>query len=131
MESTSSERLKRVADYQTLQLTHYGRKSGRPYEVTIWYMVDAGRLYLASSNAARSWVRNVTAKPKVLLRIGGESFVGDVRQLEDPLEREHVMGLVEGKYWWASPMIWLGRMLAAAGLMNDNSATFEVVLTDN
>ncbi len=40
MASKSFERLRKAGDRQTLQLTHYGRKSGRPYEVTIWYLVD-------------------------------------------------------------------------------------------
>ena len=43
MASKSFERLQRAGDRQTLSLTHYGRKSGRPYEVTIWYLVDDGR----------------------------------------------------------------------------------------
>src|SRR5262245_1939988 len=32
--------LKRVAGKQTLTLTHYGRKSGKPYKVTIWFTFD-------------------------------------------------------------------------------------------
>ena len=43
MASKSFERLRQVGDRQTLRLTHYGRKSGRPYEVTIWYLLDGDR----------------------------------------------------------------------------------------
>ena len=74
MASKSLERLRRVGDRQTLSLTHYGRKSGRPYEVTIWYLVDKDGLYLVSANAARSWVRNVKARPAVGLRVGNEEI---------------------------------------------------------
>ena len=93
MASKSFERLRRVGDRQTLRLTHYGRKSGRPYEVTIWYLVDDDRLYLVSANATRNWVRNVKVRPAVSLRVGNEVFNGDVRAITDKQERDKVNGL--------------------------------------
>src|SRR5271167_4426359 len=39
MEPDVLNRLRRVAGRQTLTLTHYGRKSGKPYEVTIWFVL--------------------------------------------------------------------------------------------
>ncbi len=131
MASKSLERLRRVGDRQTLRLTHYGRKSGRPYEVTIWYMVDDDRLYLASANAARNWVRNVKARPAISLRVGDEVFNGDVRVITDKQEREKVSGLVERKYWYAMPILRLGRFLASMGIVRDNSMAFEVILADS
>jgi deazaflavin-dependent oxidoreductase (nitroreductase family) len=131
MASKSFERLHRVGDKQTLRLTHYGRKSGRPYEVTIWYMVDDDRLYLGSANGARNWVRNVKARPAVSLRVGDEVFNGDVRVITDKQEREKVSGLVERKYWYAMPILRLGRLLASMGIVRDNSMAFEVILADS
>ncbi|MGB3551915.1 MAG: nitroreductase family deazaflavin-dependent oxidoreductase [Candidatus Binatus sp.] len=131
MASKSLERLRRVGDRQTLRLTHYGRKSGRPYEVTIWYMVDDDRLYLASANGARNWVRNVKARPAISLRVGDEVFNGDVRVITDKQEREKVSGLVERKYWYAMPILRLGRFLASMGIVRDNSMAFEVILADS
>ena len=84
MESKSGQRLRRAGDRQTLRLTHYGRKTGRPYEVTIWYLVDADKLYLVTFNRNRNWVRNVKSRPAISLRIGEEVFNGDVREITDP-----------------------------------------------
>lgn len=131
MASKSFERLRQIGDKQTLRLTHYGRKTGRPYEVTIWYLVDDDRLYLASANAARNWVRNVKVRPAVSLRIGDEVFNGNVRAITDPQEREKVSGLVERKYWYVTPILRLARFLASMGIIRDNSAAFEVVLLDD
>jgi len=131
MDSKSFERLRRVADRQTLSLTHYGRKTGRPYEVTIWYLVDDDRLYLVSSNAARNWVRNVKARPAISLRVGDEVFNGNVRAVTDTKEREKVNGLVERKYWFVIPILALGRFLTSMGIIRDNSAAFEVILADD
>lgn len=132
MESKSLERLRQVGDTQTLRLTHYGRKTGRPYEVTIWYLVDDNRLYLVSANrAAPNWVRNVKARPAISLRVGDEVFNGNVRVITDPQEREKVNGLVERKYWFVIPVLRLGRFLASMGIIRDNSIAFEVILADS
>lgn len=131
MASKAFERLRRVADRQTLRLTHYGRKSGSPYQVVIWYLVDEEHLYLVSANANRNWVRNAKARPAISLTIGNEIFNGNARPITDQQEREHVNGLVERKYWFVMPMLRLGRMLASLGIIRDNTAAFEVVLTDD
>jgi len=52
-------RLRRVAAKHTLLLTHYGRKSGKPYDVTIWFVVDGEKVYIGTANVSRQWVRNV------------------------------------------------------------------------
>ena len=54
---TLSERLKPLAGRQTLKLTHYGRKSGKAYEVTIWFVAAGDTVYLATMNVNRQWVR--------------------------------------------------------------------------
>jgi deazaflavin-dependent oxidoreductase (nitroreductase family) len=130
MASKSFERLRRAGDKQTLRLTHYGRKSGRPYEVTIWYLVDSNRLYLVSANAARNWVRNVKVRPAVSLRVGNEAFNGDVRSITDKTERDKVDALTLKKYWLVAPLLRLGKFLMAAGIVRDNTAAFEVILAD-
>jgi len=131
MESKSGQRLRRAGDRQTLRLTHYGRKTGRPYEVTIWYMVDGDKLYLATFNQNRNWVRNVKSRPAISLRIGEEVFNGDVREITDPQEREKVRALVDRKYWFTIPILRLGQFLSAIGITNDNSGAFEVILSEN
>ncbi len=128
MDAKMAERLQRVAGSQTLKLTHHGRKSGKPYEVVIWFMVDGDRLYLATANRNRNWVRNVKAHPKVLLRADGETFSGEVRQITDAAERAHVQSLVERKYWYVIPFLWAGRVLAAFGILSDSTGAFEVRL---
>ena len=77
------ERLDRVAGKQTVRLTHYGRKSGKAYEVTIWFVVDGEWIYLGTANVNRQWVRNVQKTPKVKLAIGDERFEGTARFLAD------------------------------------------------
>ena len=53
MESTQLARLRRVAEKQTTRLTHYGRKTGKPHEVTIWFVVNDDKVYIGTANVNR------------------------------------------------------------------------------
>jgi deazaflavin-dependent oxidoreductase (nitroreductase family) len=128
MESTELARLRRVAGKQTTRLTHYGRKTGKPHEVTIWFVLDGDKLYIGTPNVNRQWVRNVQKTPKIKLSMGDESFSGTVRFLTDRAEHERVMTAIRRKYWMFRPIMELGRILSAKGLMRDNAGSFEVTL---
>jgi deazaflavin-dependent oxidoreductase (nitroreductase family) len=128
MESTELARLRRAAGKQTTRLTHYGRKTGKPYEVTIWFVLDGDKLYIGTANVNRQWVRNVQKTPKIKLSMGDESFSGTVRFLTDRAEHERVMTAIRRKYWMFRPIMELGRILSAKGLMRDNAGSFEVTL---
>ncbi len=77
------------------------------------------------------WVRNLKVRPAISLRVGNEVFNGDARVITDKQEREKVNGLVDRKYWYLAPMLALARFLMSAGIIRDNTATFEVVLADD
>jgi deazaflavin-dependent oxidoreductase (nitroreductase family) len=128
MESTELARLRRVAGKQTTRLTHYGRHTGKPHDVTIWFVLDGDRLYISTANVKRQWVRNVQKTPKIKLFVGGETFEGTARFLTDRAEHERAMAAIRQKYWMFRPIIELGRVLSATGVMRDNTGSFEVTL---
>jgi len=128
MEPTELTRLRRVAGKQTTRLTHVGRKTGKHHEVTIWFVLDGDRLYIGTANVKRQWVQNVQKTPQIKLSIGGETFEGAVRFLEDRSQHERVMAAIRRKYWMYSPIMALGRILTAVGVMRDNTGSFEVTL---
>ncbi len=129
MEQKALARMKRVAGKQTTNLTHYGRKSGKPHEVTIWFVLDGDKLFIGTANVNRQWVRNVQRTPEVKLSMGGESFNGTARFLTDRTEHLRAMAAIRRKYWMFRPIIELGRVLTATGLMRDHTGSFEVTLT--
>ena len=106
-----ADRLAAVSSRSTCRLTHRGRRSGKPYEVTIWFMVDGETVYLATANASRQWVRNVQANPSISLAVGGETFTGTSERVRDAAEERHVMDLVVAKYWYLWPLVTLARLL--------------------
>jgi deazaflavin-dependent oxidoreductase (nitroreductase family) len=128
MDSNALARLKAVAGRQTLTLTHYGRKSGKPYDVTIWFVVDGDKVYIGTANVNRQWVRNVQKTPRIRLAVGGETFEGETRVLTERAEHERAMAGIRRKYWMYRPLIALGQILTALGVMRDKTGAFEVTL---
>ena len=128
MESAELARLRRVADKQTTRLTHYGRNTGKPHEVTIWFVLDDDKLYLGRANVNRQLVRNLQKTPKIKLSIGGETFEGKARFLTDRAEHERALAVIRRKYWMFRPIMELGRIVSAMGLIRDNTGSFEVTL---
>jgi deazaflavin-dependent oxidoreductase (nitroreductase family) len=107
-------RLARLNRARTTILTHRGRKSGNPYQVTIWFTVDQDHVNLQTMNMERQWVRNVLANGKVSLKIGDQAFEGEVRQVTDPAEMARVVELMKKKYWIARPYLWVKKQPAGA-----------------
>ncbi|MGA8309594.1 MAG: nitroreductase family deazaflavin-dependent oxidoreductase [Terriglobales bacterium] len=128
MDTNALARLKRLAGKSTLILTHYGRKSGKPYEVKIWFVVDGDKVFIGTANVAHQWVKNVQKNPRIKLLVGGEMFDAEARFLADPAERDRALAAVGRKYWMYSPVFALGKMLIAIGLMRNRTGAFEVTL---
>lgn len=94
---------------------------GKPDQVTIWFVLDDEEFYIGTANVCCQWVRNVQKTPQIKLFIGGETFEDTARFLT-------AMTAIRRKYWMFRPLIALGRVLTAMGLMHDNAGSFEVTL---
>lgn len=89
----------RVGDEEFCYLTTVGRVTGKPHEIEIWFAARDRTLYMLSGGRDRSdWVKNLKHTPEVSVRIGGESFEGSARIVEDSEEDELARGLLVGKY---------------------------------
>lgn len=128
MDLKAMTHLKQFAQRLTLTLTHYGRKTGKPYNVTIWFIVNGDKVYLATANKSRQWVRNVQKTPQVKLSIAGETFDAKARFITDRAEHERVLRMVRRKYWMFLPVMLTGRILMDLRLIPDNTGSFEVSL---
>jgi deazaflavin-dependent oxidoreductase (nitroreductase family) len=58
------------AKKSTLKLTHFGRKSGKPFDVTIWFTVIGGELWIGSLDENRNWVKNLRAGGRARIDFG-------------------------------------------------------------
>jgi hypothetical protein len=53
MQTTKLARLTCVAGKKTMRLNHYGRNTGKPHKVTIWFALDDDKLYIGTADAPR------------------------------------------------------------------------------
>ena len=103
------QELRGVEDQSTVNLVTTGRKSGQPRTVTIWFVHDAGRIYVQSGKDGKTdWYRNVLAKPEVTLELEGLTVQGKARPIDDPGEAERIHQLFRDKYLTARVMSWIG-----------------------
>ena len=126
MDERIAQSLTRIAPLHTLTLTHYGRKSGKAYDVIIWFVVEGNRMFLGTANKSRNWVKNIMVKPNVVIKAGPETFPATVSEVSGAEERDYVMGLVQRKYWYAAPFMMIGRMLQNLGVIKVTTGAFEV-----
>ena len=118
MKASTLTRLAPLADHSTLLLTHYGRKSGKAYVVTIWFVVDDGVVYLATMNRDRQWVRNIAKQRRVRLGVGGEHFDGEAHSVSGSKQMVAIYDLFARKYW----AMWILDWIATLTLRNPRNA---------
>ncbi len=102
-------RLAALKDRSTLQLTTFGRKTGKRHTVTVWFLVEGETVYLVTLRLRRDWPRNVLANGRVELDINGQPFTGRATPITDGGTLTHVKVLLADKYWAAWVGSWFGQ----------------------
>ena len=102
------QRLAPLKERSTLQLTTFGRKTGRRHTVTVWFLVDGDAVYLATMNLRRDWVRNILKNGRTELSIDGSVFTGHAKPIKRTPDVARVQALLQQKYWAAWLASWLG-----------------------
>ena len=85
-------------DRSTITLKHFGRKTGKPYNVTIWFVVMDGKVWVGSLSHDRSWVKNVRATGRAELDFGSEQRPVKCRYAGDARDVQRFADAVKAKY---------------------------------
>lgn len=115
----AEERLASIAWHPFLELTHYGRKSNRPYHVTLWFAAEGDSVYVVTGRSGRGWARNLRANLRAHVAIGGQHFKGRATPVTGNAERRRARALIEAKYWLARPLFCVSRLVVRLGLIAD------------
>ena len=79
--------------------TTFGRKTGKPYDVTIFVVTDGHRLFIVSGQGmARQWPQNLTARGSGVLHLGSVDVPLKSRHVTDPGEIRMISELYGSKY---------------------------------
>ena len=83
-----------------VELTTYGRRTGKPHRTVVWVSPgDGRRLFVRSGGGlGRDWTRNLLARGDAVLRVGGRDVPVTARHLPDPAQARAVTDLVIRKY---------------------------------
>jgi deazaflavin-dependent oxidoreductase (nitroreductase family) len=72
------------AQEEFCHLTTTGRRTGRPHEIEIWFVLLDGIVYLMAGGGEQAdWVRNLRADPNVRLRMGAFEGPATARVVDD------------------------------------------------
>ena len=123
VESFSADVLEAANRDHEVKLTTFGRKSGKPHQVTIWIATDGRRLYIRSGQGfRRNWPQNLVHRGEGLLNLGQAEVRVKPRHLTDPVEARATSGLYRRKY---GPFVKASR--PNQPLTTGEQATFELL----
>ncbi len=73
----------RLASQRTIDLTTFGRRSGLPRRVEIWWFHVDGRFVITGTPGRRDWFANVNARPEAIIHVDGLDLTATVRTISD------------------------------------------------
>jgi deazaflavin-dependent oxidoreductase (nitroreductase family) len=107
--------LDRYASIRTIDLTTYGRKSGQPRRIEIWWFRVNGRFIITGTPGRRDWLANVRANPSVIVHVDGRDLETTVSVIDDRDQRREVFS--ERTTRWYSTQAELDRLLEEAPMI--------------
>jgi deazaflavin-dependent oxidoreductase (nitroreductase family) len=124
---TRSDLARAAAEAREVDLTTFGRATGRPSRRTIWITADAsGRIHVRSGQGlSRDWPRNLLANPRAVLHINGRDIAVRARHVTDRTELRASHDALQQKYGWELPASQPGDALTPP-----EQATFELIAAE-
>ncbi|GEM_PF-1062354 len=111
-----------AAREREIELTTWGRTTGKPSRVTLWIWGDGTRLYIRSGGGmGRDWPQNMRAGGRGILHLAGRDIPVRARHVTDEAEARAGAAMVNRKYQTANTPSAAGEPLTPA-----EQATFEL-----
>ncbi|GAC1662187.1 MAG: hypothetical protein PVS2B1_20730 [Candidatus Dormibacteraceae bacterium] len=99
MDTFRADVIEAVKREREVTLTTYGRKTGKPHDVTIWITTDGGHLYIRSGQGlGRHWPQNLIARGEGILHLEKMTVKVKPRLVADPNEARASSRLYAEKY---------------------------------
>ena len=82
--------LDRLAAATTINLTTFGRRSGSPSRIEIWWFRVGGRFIITGTPGPRDWYANVLADPRIVVHVDGWDIAARAEPVTDAERRREV-----------------------------------------
>ena len=107
--------IEQLAARRTIDLTTYGRKTGLPRRIEIWWFQVDGRIVITGTPGRRDWLANVIANPAVVVHVDGTDIEATARVVEEPDLRRTVF--TQPSTRWYSTQAELDRLVETAPMI--------------
>jgi deazaflavin-dependent oxidoreductase (nitroreductase family) len=98
-EAPPAERLAKLRDVSTVEITTVGRKTGKSHTRPVWFVVDGEKLWVqAGKDGKADWYLNLKKTPEVKLEIRDETFTARALPVDEPAVVERVHRMFLDKY---------------------------------
>ena len=104
-----------LARHRTIDLTTYGRRSGHPRRIEIWWFRVDGRFVITGTPGRRDWLANVRSNADVIIHVDGEDIPARAEEIRDAAFRRSVFSQPETR--WYSSQSELDRLVAEAPMI--------------
>lgn len=68
---------------RTIDLTTFGRKTGLPRRIEIWWFHVAGRFVITGTPGSRDWLANVRGDSRVIIHVDGHDIHATAEEIDD------------------------------------------------
>lgn len=100
---------------RTIDMTTYGRKTGMPRRIEIWWFHVGGRFVITGTPGRRDWLANVRSEPRVIIHVDDHDIHARVEEISDLELRRRVFN--HGQTRWYSTQAELDRLIASAPMI--------------
>lgn len=87
-----------LVEVRTIELTTFGRRTGLPRSVEIWWFHVGGRFIITGTPGRRDWLANVRANPRVVIGVQGYQIEATAHEVDSEL-RELVFSRRETNWY--------------------------------
>jgi len=92
-------KLEPIKNEKLIYLTTFGRKSGKPHTVELWFASHNGRIFLSHEGELTDWMKNLKSNMRVGVRIGSVKFDANATIASDAEPREAGKRALYEKYY--------------------------------
>lgn len=79
----SATDLDRLASNMTVDITTWGRRSGQPRRIEIWWFRVEGRFIITGTPGPRDWLANLRANPRMIVHVDGYDVEAIASEIHD------------------------------------------------
>ncbi|MDH3307747.1 MAG: nitroreductase/quinone reductase family protein [Acidimicrobiia bacterium] len=107
----------RLAAVRTIDFTTFGRRSGQPSRIEIWWFRFEDAFVITGTPGGRDWLANVLADQRVIVHAAGGDFTGRASAIDDAGFRRRFFALGNAEVRWYTSQAELTRLVDEAPMI--------------